>query len=161
MKTLALAACAAAFTFAQAAFAHDFKLGDLEIAKPMSFATAPTAKTGAGFMTITNSGASDDTLVEVRADFPRVELHKTEEQDGVMKMLHQENGIVVPAGGAVELKHGSYHVMFMGLSEALIAGESIPATLVFEKAGELPVKFKIEKRGHGAGHGSSHSGHAD
>jgi copper(I)-binding protein len=37
------------------------------------------------------------------------------------------------------------HVMFMGLDgDPLDVGESVPATLVFEKAGRLDVVFKVE-----------------
>lgn len=138
------------------AAAHEFTLGDLEILHPMAFETPVTAKSGAGYLTVTNTGESDDSLVEVRADFPKVMLHLSEEKDGVATMTHVDK-LDIPAGETVELAPGGYHVMFMGLGgDPLEVGEKIKATLVFEQAGEIDVEFNVEPRD-GA---SDHSGHA-
>lgn len=161
-------ALAVALTFAGGARAHDFTLGALTIAHPYSVETAPTAKTGAGYLTVTNAGPDADRLVAVEADFPKSMLHITEtDASGVSRMTHVE-GFDIPAGGAATLEPRAGHVMFMGLAEPLKAGDEIPATLVFEKAGRIDVVFKVEARdagaedegggqeGHGgdAGHGS-------
>lgn len=128
------------------AAAHDFKAKDLEILHPMAFETPVTAKTGAGYFTINNTGDTDDTLLEVRADFPMVMLHKSEEKDGVATMKHVDK-IDIPAGQAIELAPGGYHVMFMGLGgDPFEEGEKIKATLVFEHAGEVAVEFNVEPR---------------
>ncbi|QYX56883.1 copper chaperone PCu(A)C [Roseovarius sp. SCSIO 43702] len=155
MKRTFLAALAAAALVAQPGIAHDFKAGDLTIDHPMAYATAPAAKAGAGYLVISNEGDAADRLLEVRADFPNVSIHKSEEVDGVMKMMPIE-GLEVPAGGSVTLEPGGFHVMFMGLTEPLEAGSEIPATLVFEKAGEVEVIFDVEERGE---EGMDHSGH--
>ena len=42
--------------------------------------------------------------------------------------------------------------MFMGLEAPLAAGASIPATLVFERAGEIAIDFKVEPRAAGTAH---------
>jgi copper(I)-binding protein len=47
--------------------------------------------------------------------------------------------IDVPAGGSVELKPGGYHVMLMKLAAPIAAGDSVPVTLTFERAGEVQV----------------------
>ena len=66
--------------------------------------------------------------------------------------------IEIPAGETVKLKPGGLHVMFMGLEDPLTEGENIPATLVFENAGEVEVTFNVEARdGDHSGH--DHSGH--
>lgn len=159
ISAAALAACL--HMFAHDAAAHDFTLGDITIDHPMAFETAPGARAGGGFMTITNAGSESDRLIAARAAFPRVELHTTMEEDGVSKMIHLE-AIEIPAGESVTFEPGSYHVMFMGLGEDRFEpGESIPATLVFERAGEVEISFTVETRGGGtgmdhAGHGESH-----
>ncbi|MBC6442907.1 MAG: copper chaperone PCu(A)C [Rhodobacteraceae bacterium] len=137
--------------------AQEYRLGDLTIDRPVAFATARTARSGGGFMRIANAGGTGDRLMEVRADFPQVMIHETTVDDqGVARMGHVP-AIDIPAGATVNLGPGGYHVMFMGLNgDPLEAGETIPATLVFEKAGELEVVFKVEKPRH-TGHG--HSGH--
>ena len=141
--------------FALPALAHDYKVGDISIMHPMSYAT--TGKAAAGYMVIQNAGAAD-RLVSVTADFPRVELHNVIMEDGIAKMRRQEGGIAIPAGGQVALEKGGFHVMFMGLTTDLKVGAEIPATLTFEKAGRVDVVFKVEARPKGAS-GHSHAGH--
>ncbi len=156
MKTL-LTLASALILSAGIATAHDYTVGDLEIMHPMAFETPKMAKAGAGFLTITNNGDTDDVLLEVRADFPKVEVHTTEETDGVAKMMHVEN-LPIPVGETVKLAPGGYHVMFMGLEAPFEDGQEIPATLVFEKAGEIEVTFNVEVRPEG-GESMDHSNH--
>ncbi|WP_299851753.1 copper chaperone PCu(A)C [uncultured Roseovarius sp.] len=128
------------------ATAHDFTAKDLEIQHPMAFETPVTAKSGAGYFIVNNTGKTDDTLLEVRADFPKVMLHKSEEKDGVATMMHVDK-IDIPAGETIELAPGGFHVMFMGLDgDPLEEGEKIKATLVFEHAGEVEIEFNVEPR---------------
>jgi len=152
MKTLSIAAVAALFA-ATSALAHDYKVGDLVVDHPMAFETAQTAQTAGGFMTITNNGDAADRLVAVEAAFPRVEIHTTEMDGDIARMMQLEDGIEVPAGESIMLQPGGLHVMFMGLGgDPFEAGEEVPATLVFENAGSLEILFKVEERtmdGHG------------
>lgn len=153
MKSFIAATLALALpTFAAA---HDYTLGALEIGHPMAYETAATAKTGGGYVTITNSGDSDDALIGAKADFPKVQIHESFEEDGVARMRHVEK-LEIPAGETVELAPGSYHVMFMGLAEPFEVGAEIPVTLVFEKAGDIDVMFHVEERN---GDAHDHSGH--
>lgn len=128
------------------ASADDRVLGDLQIINPRAIETAATAQTGVGYLTIGNTGETDDALIAVEADFPKVMLHESVEQDGVASMRHVDR-VDLPAGGMIELAPGGLHVMFMGLGgDPFEAGEEIPATLVFEKAGPLKITFKVEPR---------------
>lgn len=138
------------FMLPAAVFAHGYSVGDLVIAHPMAFETPQTAQAGAGYMTIFNNGTTDDILVAVRADFPRVMLHQTMMQDDVATMSDVD-GIPVPAGQAVTLAPGDAHVMFMGLAgDPFEVGEEINATLVFARAGEIDVVFQVEARSENA-----------
>jgi periplasmic copper chaperone A len=140
MKTSFIAAIAGLSLFASMVHA------EITVSAAKAFETAPSAMAGGGFMTITNSGSTDDVLLAVRADFPRVELHTTEFDNDIARMVHVDN-IPVAAGDSVMLKPGGLHVMFMGLQgKPLVAGETIAATLIFEQAGEVPVTFEIVKR---------------
>ncbi len=156
MKLFSRMATAAFCTFATAVAAHDFKVGDLVIGHPMAFETARTAMSGGGFFSVTNTGDSDDRLLEVRAEFPSVQLHNTEMTDDVARMFHVD-AVDIPAGETVQLAPGGLHVMFMGLGgDPFEAGETFPATLVFEKAGEVEVVFNVEAR---TAEAMDHSGH--
>jgi hypothetical protein len=161
MKNVTFAAIAA-LLYSTAAHAHDYTLGGIKVIHPMAFETAQTAQVAGGYMTIENTGAADDTLLEVRvATIPRTELHMSEtDANGVARMIHQENGIAVAAGQTVSLQPGGLHVMFMGLNgDPFEAGEEVEATLVFEKAGELAVTFNVEARSAADHGGTDHSGH--
>ena len=156
MKTLLILASALILSTGIAT-AHDYTVGNLEIMHPMAFETPKMAKAGAGFLTITNTGDTDDVLLEVRADFPKVEVHTTEESDGVARMMHVDN-LPIPAGETVEIAPGGYHVMFMGLEAPFEDGQKIPATLIFENAGEVEVTFNVEVRPED-GESMDHSNH--
>ena len=160
MKTRIFPAAAVIAFAATALTAHDYKVGDLVIDHPMAFETATTAQTGGGFMTITNNGTKDDTLLNVTADFPRVEIHTTA-MDGDIARMMKVDRVTIPAGETVALQPGGFHVMFMGLrGDPFEVGEEIPATLTFENAGDLPIMFTVEPRS--MDHGTmDHSGHGD
>lgn len=117
----------------------------LSITDAYAFETTALAKSGAGYLTITNTGDAADRLMGVSADFPRVMLHTTEMSDGVTKMKHLM-GVTVPAGETVMFEPGAMHVMFMGLAEPFAVGAEIPATLTFRDAGEIDVTFTVTER---------------
>ena len=149
MKLSAWAAIAAICVFGQAVVAHDFKIGDLVINHPMAFETPKTAVTGGGYLSITNNGTQTDRLIEVQADFARVMLHTTEMKDDIARMSHLD-GIEILAGETITMAPGGMHVMFMGLDgDPFEIGETIPATLVFEQAGEIEIVFNVEERTEG------------
>jgi len=156
MKMIQLAALAFLTTIGTAASA------DMQIADIRAFETAPTAMAGGGFMQITNTCSTDDRLVAVEADFPRVELHSHDfDSDGIARMIHLEDGIAIPAGETVTLEPGGLHVMFMGLrGNPLVAGETVDATLIFEEAGPVPVTFDVVMRDMQHGHGGAQN-HSD
>ncbi|MCO6186740.1 copper chaperone PCu(A)C [Rhizobium sp. L1K21] len=141
---IAAAAALAAFAVAPS-FAHEFKVGDLEIIHPNVRATVPGAKVGGGFMTISNNGTSDDRLVSVTAPdvSDDVQLHEMTMENDVMKMRQLADGIPLPAGEVTELKPGGLHVMFMNIKHQFKEGEMIKGTLHFEKAGDVDVEFSV------------------
>jgi copper(I)-binding protein len=124
--------------------AHDFKSGPLTIDHPWARATPPGAKVAGGYLTIDNSGQEPDRLVSATAEIAgRVEIHEMGVVDGVMKMRPLPDGVEIPAGGAVELKPGSYHIMFMDLARPLKEGEDFSGTLTFAKGGSVDVTYAV------------------
>lgn len=63
----------------------------------------------------------------------RVEIHEMTMVGDVMKM-RQIDALPLPAGKAVALKPGGYHVMLMDLKQPLAAGAVVPIDLVIENA---------------------------
>ena len=88
--------------------------------------------TGA-FMTLTAKDGAK--LVSVASPVAGVvEVHEMKMDGNVMKMRAVQGGLDLPAGKAVELKPGGYHLMLMDLKAPLAKGASVPLTLVFQDA---------------------------
>jgi len=63
-----------------------------------------------------------------------VEVHEMS-MDGAVMRMRALPALDLPAGQAVALKPGSYHVMLMGLKGTVKAGDQVPVTLTIERAG--------------------------
>lgn len=158
-KTLLLALAAA--TTALPALAHEFTIGQLTIGHPYIVATPKTAKTAAGYFSVTNNGPEPDQLTAIESD-PMGMLHETTtDANGVARMGEVETVTIAP-GETVTLAPRGMHVMFMGLEKPMLVGDTLPATLVFEKAGPVEVVFNVQARAtsaEGAHEDMSHAGH--
>jgi len=133
-------------------------LGDLELSAYFVRATLPNQPVAGGFLTVTNGGDSDDTLIAATSDAAaRVEIHEMAMQGEVMKMRALENGLPIPAGETVMLKPGGYHIMFMDLSGPMTEGDKAEVTLTFEKAGAVTLTMPVLARD-GTAH-DAHDGH--
>jgi copper(I)-binding protein len=118
--------------------------GPLRIEQAWSRATPGGANVGVGYLRVTNTGSAPDRLLGGAADVAsRIETHDMKMEDGVMKMRALSQGIEIAPGATIELKPGGLHLMLMGLKQGLKAGEAVPATLRFEKAGTVPVTFNV------------------
>lgn len=127
------------------AAAHEFKAGALILKHPWARATAKGAEMGGGFVTIVNTGSDADRLTGGSLALAgRADVHEMKMEGDVMKMRQLDSGLDIPAGATVELKPGSYHLMFMKLTAPLEAGTKVKGSLIFEKAGEVPVEFAVE-----------------
>jgi hypothetical protein len=146
IRRLALAALFA--VLAVPALALDYKLGAIAIGQPWSRATPPSAETGGGFLTLTNTGTTPDRLIAVKSPAAdRVEIHEMKMDGNIMRMREVEKGIEIPPGATVELKPGGFHVMFMGLKAPFAKEAKVPLTLVFEKAGSIDVDLMVQAMG--------------
>ncbi|MNM02075.1 hypothetical protein D3C81_120210 [compost metagenome] len=123
LKTL-LATALAVLSFSAAA------QSGVQITDPWVRATVPQQKATGAFMQITAPKAM--RLLEVRSSVAGVaEIHEMSMADNMMRM-RQVKEIALPAGKAVELKPGGYHVMLLDLKGQVKAGDKIPLTLVLE-----------------------------
>ncbi|QDC09062.1 copper chaperone PCu(A)C [Oceanicola sp. D3] len=121
-------------------------VADIKVMDAYARSASPTAKSGAAFMEIMNTGEADDRLIAAASDAAaRVELHTHKDMgEGVMRMMEVEEGFALPAGGAHALARGGDHVMLMGLTAPLEQGSTISVTLTFEQAGEMVVEIPVD-----------------
>jgi periplasmic copper chaperone A len=134
--------------------------GTLRIDGAWARATPPGGKVGGAFVTLANTGDAPDRLVSAASPVAdRVELHTHIKDGDVMRMREVEGGIPLPPGDTVKLQPGGFHIMLLGLKQALAAGSSFPLTLTFEKAGSVQVDVPVETMGSmgPGGHAGMHS----
>lgn len=122
MKRFALSLAALAL----AAAAH----AQVTVKDPWVRATVTQQKATGAFMQIT--AAQDLKLVSGSSPVAAVvEIHEMAMDNNVMRMRALAGGLALPAGKAVELKPGGYHVMLMDLKATIKDGETVPLSLVF------------------------------
>jgi len=92
--------------------------------------TVEQQKASGAFMQITSAGGGK--LLSVSSPVADVaEVHEMAMEGTTMRMRAVAS-LELPAGRAVELKPGGYHVMLMDLKQQLKAGDTVPLTLVVE-----------------------------
>lgn len=111
--------------------------------------TVPAQKVTGAFMTLTST--EDAKVVGVSSPVAKkTELHTSMMMGGVNHM-HGVDAIPLPAGQAVELKAGGYHVMLMEITRQMKPGETVPITFTIEgkdgKRTQLEVKAEVRPLG--------------
>lgn len=105
--------------------------------------TRPAAQgqTGVGFMVLKNPDARADALVAVESPLARtVQIHQSSVSGG-MASMKQLGRVALPAGGEVAFAPGGYHLMLIGLTKGVKAGDAVPATLTFASGAKVKVSF--------------------
>jgi copper(I)-binding protein len=120
--------------------------GSRSIVVSDAWVRAPTG-TGsltAAYVTITNGGATDDTLLSVSSPAATMAMvhQSTTDPSGLTAMLPVSQ-LVVPAGGTVTFQPGGYHVMLDGIPPETAVGSTIELDLVFEHAGRITVQATV------------------
>jgi len=100
----------------------------VEVKNPWARATVQGQKATGAFMQITAPAAT--TLIGVSTPVAGVaEVHEMKMDGDVMRMRPLPKGLELPAGKAVQLKPGGYHLMLMDLKLPLQKDTTIPITL--------------------------------
>ena len=141
-----IALLATAGLLSTAAFAQSQVQPSVNVVDPWIRATVPAQKATGAFMQLKAAKAAR-LLAASSPAAGRVEIHQMEMQGQTMRM-HAVDGIDLPAGQAVNLAAGGYHVMLFDLRRQLKEGEQVPMTLNFVGAGnkresvtvQVPVK---------------------
>jgi periplasmic copper chaperone A len=138
----------------------------IKVTEPWARTSPMAAAAGAAYMTIQNTGTAADALIGASSPAATtVEVHETvvmgspapAPSDGMGSPMPSASGdggmmgmrpiarLEIPAGGTVELKPGSYHIMLIGLTQELKVGDKIEITLKFEKAPEVKVTAEVRE----------------
>jgi hypothetical protein len=135
----------------------------ITVTDPWARASSAVAAAGAAYMTIENTGSAADALVGASSPVAAtVEVHETVTMEGAapsdgmgasspapsgggMMGMQPVARLEIPAGGTVDLKPGSYHIMLIDLNQELKPGAKIEITLTFEKAGKITVTAEVRE----------------
>jgi periplasmic copper chaperone A len=125
--------------------------------------TAVEGQSGTGgFMKLTAPAAMK--LVAVSSPVAKIgEVHEMKMEGQVMKMAELKGGLELPAGKAVELKPGGFHIMLLDLKQSLKVDAQVPVTLTFANAkgeqSKVVVKVPVAARAPSSAPGKDMSGH--
>jgi copper(I)-binding protein len=142
-------ALSGALALVSTAFAEDFTQGPITIMNPWARATAAAGATGGAFFELTTTGAADRLTGASTPVADQAQLHKTINDNGVMKM-RPVDAIDIAPGTVTKLAPGGIHLMLIGLKQPLVKGSAFPLTLTFEKAGSVTVQVTVQAAGAGA-----------
>lgn len=104
--------------------------------------TVSQQKATGAFMQI--KSAQNARLIAVKSPVAGVvEIHEMAMEKDIMRMRALPNGLELPAGKAVELQPGGYHIMLMDLKQTLKAGDHVAMTLVIENKDKKQTSIDI------------------
>ena len=105
-------------------------------------ATPPGAQTGAVYLTLVGDDAPDRLLGGHTSAARELQIHTHVHADGMMRM-EQLPELEIPARETVEFRPHGLHLMLIGLSKPLVAGDELSITLDFERAGEMELSVPV------------------
>ena len=118
---------------------------DIMIKDAIAVTSTPKSKSGAIFMIIHNNSQNIDRLLSAQTGVSKMaQMHSSEMDGDVMKMVHVEEGFEVPSHGRLTLKPGGKHSMLMGLLRTLEKDSYFNLILEFENTGQIEVEVKYE-----------------
>lgn len=118
-------------------------LADVAVQNAWVRSTVPGQKASGAFMTLT--AKADLQLVGVSSPVAGVsEVHEMKMTGDIMQMRAAPS-LVLPAGKAVSLRPGGYHIMLLDLKTALSKDTTVPLTLLFKdaKGGQSKIELMV------------------
>lgn len=137
---------ALAFGLPSAAPAHEEVFGKIKIGHPWVRAAAEGATSTYGaIIEIKNEGDVPERLLGATLDGAgQGTIYAIVEKDGKFTSRKVEGGLVIEPHGSIELSPATYQIRFGKVGKTLEEGGMVEGTVVFEKAGSVPVHFMVE-----------------
>lgn len=104
----------------------------------------PAPAPSAGYFLVKNTGSKPAKLQSASSGtYGMVMLHQTTQQDGMSKMS-ETHDIVIPAGGQLEFKPGSYHAMLEKPSAVPAVGSSVSMDFLFDTGEKASAQCEVK-----------------
>jgi copper(I)-binding protein len=115
--------------------------GSVEVIEP--WAASATAAQAEVYMTLRNAGTEQDRLVGASSPLATSVQLRAVVQLGSAHSIQPLKSIGIPPGGQHVLAPGHTHLLLVGLRRPLVAGDQVPLTLQFEKAGRKQIQAQV------------------
>jgi hypothetical protein len=118
---------------------------DIQVENPKIHLVPAQSKNSAMFCKILNNSSKDIALIKAESSISKtVELHGMVMEGQEMKMRPVEK-FLIKAKTSLELKPGSFHMMFIDLKQALKLGEKHKVTFSFDNGQKIQLDVPVEK----------------
>ena len=112
---------------------------------------ALAGRTGVVYLTVHDAGAPDRLTGASTPIASQAQLHESFVDHGVAKM-RGVSSLPIEPGKPVALAPNGYHIMLMGLTQALKPGDTFPVTLTFANAGAVAATVTVRGAGGSMNH---------
>lgn len=89
-----------------------------------------------------NDGGADRVVAASTPVAERAEFHVVEQHDGLL-LMRSVTSVPLPPEGGASFEPGGAHVMLVGLRQDLEPGQTVPLTLVLERAGRVELAVTV------------------
>lgn len=104
---------------------------------------ADAGATSGAYLDLVNNDSVPLTLVSVTSDVStNAEVHETMSQDGMSHMMARPTLTVAP-GATLAMKPGGLHIMLIGVTRTLAAGDSISLALRFADSTTVSTRIPV------------------
>ena len=116
--------------------------GNVSVSAAWARATPPGMTVAAVYLTVTAGSQADRLIGAATPRAAMAQIHVVSETAGMTRM-RPAAGVEIPAHSSVALAPQGTHIMLMDLPRPLVAGERVPLTLQFERAGKFGVEVAV------------------
>ncbi|MBL1276196.1 MAG: copper chaperone PCu(A)C [Ectothiorhodospiraceae bacterium] len=105
----------------------------------------PNASVMAAYLTLHNHSDKGRTMVRAESpDFEKVEMHRTEQHEGMTRMVPVSRVMLSP-NGSVSFQPRGMHLMLMKPKKRLKSGDSITLSLFFTDKTSMLISLPVKK----------------
>jgi len=124
----------------------------LELKSAWVRALPPFQPNTSAYLTLVNSGEAAVAIVGASSDVAeKVEIHRTREVDGLMRM-EQLDGLALAPGDQLELAPGGTHLMLLDLAYMPAPGDEVRLCVQLASGGEVCTVADVRKSAEAQGH---------
>ena len=107
-------------------------------------ATVPGAKTGVGYLVLTNKGSDEASLMVLTSSVSdKVQIHRsTLDAQGVSRMW-PVGYLKIQPGESVRFDPSGLHLMFNDIKAPFVVGSKVPVRLIFEHESEINIELEV------------------